>query len=67
MAGKRSKPLLIAPLIPLWGALGFFAIESLQRSRFLIAFVVLWTCLLVALFAFVASRAIAAKRARANR
>ncbi len=67
MASRRSKPMFIAPLIPFWGIVGLFAIEYLHGNRFFPAFVVFWTSLLIALFAYVASRAVQAKRARTGR
>ncbi|MGI4828625.1 MAG: hypothetical protein ACRYFU_10620 [Janthinobacterium lividum] len=63
----RSRPLLIAPLIPLWGILGLIATERLHGSPFMAPFVVLWTLLLAALFAYVASQAMRARRMRTNR
>ena len=65
--GQRSKPLLIAPLIPLWGLLGLFGIKELDRSRFLSVFVCAWALLLVALAGYVVRQAIQARRARLGR
>ncbi len=64
---RRSRPLLIAPLIPLLGVIGIFGAEELHGSRYLPAFVIVWCALLAALFAFVLNRAMEAKRRRASR
>ena len=47
---RRSRPLLIAPLIPLLGIVGIYGLDQLHGSRFLSAFVVVWCILLAGLF-----------------
>lgn len=61
---RRSKPLVIAPLIPLLGIAGFLGVDQLQHTRYLIAFVVVWCMLFAALFIYIASRTLTARRAR---
>ena len=61
---KRSKPLLVAPLIPLLGIVGFFGIDRLVHTRYLTAFVVIWVVLFAGLFVWIASQTLAARRAR---
>lgn len=61
---KRSKPLVIAPLIPLLGIVGLFGVSQLQHTRYLAAFVVVWCMLFAALFVYIASRTLAARRVR---
>ncbi len=39
---KRSKPLVIAPVIPLLGIIGIFGVDRLAHTRYLTAFVVVW-------------------------
>lgn len=60
----RSKPLVIAPLIPLLGIIGFFGIDRLQHTRYLAPFVIVWCMLFAALFIYIAARAIEARRVR---
>ena len=62
MQRRRSRPLLIAPLIPFLGIVGFFGVEQLHGTRYLSAFVVVWCMLLAALFTYVFSRALEAWR-----
>lgn len=64
MPYRRSKPLLIAPLIPFLGILGIFGIDQLHGTRYLSAFVIVWCMLLAALFTYVLSRALEARRVR---
>ncbi len=64
MPARRSRPMLIAPLIPFWAILAFFGVELLSGTRYLAAFVVMMLMLLAALFAHVLSRALQARRAR---
>jgi hypothetical protein len=64
MVGRRSKPLLIAPLIPLWGVLAFLGVETLRGTRYVAAFVVVMLLLLATLFTYVANQTLRAKRAR---
>ena len=67
MAGRRSKPLLIAPLIPAWAILGIFGSDALRGARFLIPFVILWTILGSVLFVYILRRLLAARRLRTER
>ncbi len=64
---RRSKPFLIAPLIPLLGIIGIMGIEQLHGTRYLSAFVVVWCILLGGLFAYVLTRALEARRLRDRR
>ena len=64
---RRSKPLLVAPLIPLWALLGFYGVKQLDGSRFFIAFVYVWAFLLVALAGYVVRQAIQARKTRLGR
>jgi hypothetical protein len=61
---KRSKALMIAPLIPLLGIIGFVGVSQLQHTRYLAPFVVVWCMLFAALFIYIASRTLAARRVR---
>jgi hypothetical protein len=61
---RRSKALMIAPLIPLLGILGFIGVDQLQHTRFLAAFVVVWVLLFAALFVYIGTRALEARRLR---
>ena len=61
---RRSKALMIAPLIPLLGIVGFIGIDQLQHTRYLAAFVVLWILLFAALFVYIGARALEARRLR---
>ena len=63
----RSKPLTIAPLIPLLGLVGILGINRLHGTPYLIPFVVAWALLLAALFAYVFTKMMEAKRARSGR
>lgn len=62
--GMRSKPLAIAPLVPLLGIVGIFGIDQLAHTRYLTAFVVVWVIVFAGIFVWVASRTLAARRAR---
>ena len=62
MKGLRSRPLLIAPLIPGWAVLGFFGVEQLHGTTPFLPFVVLWSALGLALFGYILRETIAAKR-----
>ena len=64
---RRSKPLLIAPVIPLLGIVGLFGIERFHGTGVLPAFVITWSVLLAALFAYVLNKARAARRLRSKR
>jgi hypothetical protein len=61
---RRSQALVIAPMIPLLGIIGLFGVEQLQHTRYLAPFVVVWVLLFAALFTYIASRTLAARRAR---
>ena len=61
---RRSKALMIAPLIPLLGIIGFFGVDRLQHTRYLTLFVVVWCLLFAALFIYIATRTLEAKRVR---
>ena len=67
MAALRSKPLLVAPLIPLWGVSAFLGVEKLQGTRYLAAFVIVMVLLLSTLFTYVANQALQARRKRTGR
>jgi hypothetical protein len=67
MIARRSKPLLIAPLIPLWGVLAFFGVETLRGTRYVAAFVVVMLLLLATLFTYVANQTLRARRARVSK
>jgi hypothetical protein len=64
MMARRSKAMMVAPLIPLLGIVGFFGVNELQHTRYLAAFVIVWCMLFAALFVYIASRALAARRVR---
>jgi hypothetical protein len=64
---RRSAPLKIAPLIPLLGLVGLFGIEKLHSTPFLPAFVITWFLLLAALFTYVFSKMMQARRTRSGR
>ena len=61
---RRSKPLVIAPLIPLLGIAGFFGVDQLQHTRYLVPFVVVWVLMFAGLFVYIASRTLEARRLR---
>ena len=61
---KRSKPLVVAPFIPLLGIVGFIGVDRLQNTRYLVAFVVVWCALFAALFAYIVARTMEARRVR---
>ncbi len=63
---KRSKPLLVAPLIPFLALAGIFGIERLHGSRHFSAFVMVWCVLFAGLFAYVLQQALEARRRRAR-
>lgn len=64
---RRSKPLMIAPAVPLLGIVGLFGLERLHGTRLLPGFVITWCLLLFALFAYVLKKALEARRLRAGR
>jgi prepilin signal peptidase PulO-like enzyme (type II secretory pathway) len=61
---RRSKPLVIAPLIPLLGIVGFFGVDRLEHTHYFAPFIVIWCMLFAALFVYIASRTLEARRAR---
>lgn len=61
---RRSKALVIAPLIPLLGIVGLLGVDQLQHTRYLVPFVVVWSMLFIALFAHIAVRTFEARRLR---
>lgn len=64
---RRSKPLRIAPAIPVLGLIGFVGVDQLHGSRYLMPFVIVWCLLLAALFAYVFNKMMEARRRRAGR
>ena len=62
MSRRRSRPLLIAPLIPGWAILGFFGVEQTQGRAYFLPFAVLWSALGFVLFGYILRETIAAKR-----
>ena len=64
---RRSRPFLIAPLIPLLGVVGIFGIDQLHGTRYLNMFVIIWCLLLAGLFAYVLTRALDTRRRRRPR
>ena len=61
---RRSKPLVIAPLIPLLGIGGFVGVDRLQHTTYLVPFVIVWCVLFAALFIYIAARTLEARRLR---
>lgn len=61
---RRSKALVVAPLIPLLGIVGFIGVDQLQHTRYLTTFVVVWSMLFAALLVYIASRTVQARRVR---
>lgn len=64
MMPRRSKPLVIAPLIPLLGIVGFYGVDRLHHTRYLAPFVVVWALLFAGLFIYIAARTLEARRVR---
>jgi predicted benzoate:H+ symporter BenE len=64
MALRRSKPLLIAPLIPLWGVLAFVGLQQFAGTRYAVPFLVVAGVTFVALFSYVATHVVKARRSR---
>ena len=64
MSGRRSKPLFIAPLIPLWGVLSFVGIQQFAGTRYEAPFLVFVAVLFAGLFSYVATHVIKARRER---
>jgi hypothetical protein len=63
----RSRPLMIAPFIPLWGILAFFGAEQFRGTPFWAPFVAVMVLFLLALFGYVANQTLRAKRMRSGR
>ena len=64
MAVRRSKPIMIAPLIPLWGVIAFVGLQQFAGTRYLVPFLILMAMLFVALFSYVATHVVKTRRAR---
>ena len=67
MTARRSRPLLVAPLVPLWGAVAFLGAEQARGTAFFVPFVIAMTALLAALFGYIARQTLRAKRFRPRR
>lgn len=61
---SRSKPMMLAPLIPLWGVLAFAGLQQFAGTRFLVLFLVVMGIVFVALFSYVAAQVVKTRRAR---
>jgi len=61
---RRSKALVVAPLIPLLGIIGFIGVDRWQHTRYIVPFVVVWCMLFDALFIYIAARTLEARRVR---
>lgn len=59
---RRSKPLLIAPLVPLLSFAGILGLDQFRGSRYLHVFVILWCAAMAALTVYVIRQAMAARR-----
>lgn len=59
---RRSRPLLIAPVIPLLGIVGIYGLDQLHGTRYLSVFVIVWCVLLAGLFAFVLTKALDSRK-----
>ena len=64
MSSRRSRPLLIAPLIPAWAIVGFVASEWLRGTRGYLPFVAIWFLVAFLFGGYILRQAIGAKRAR---
>lgn len=64
MIPRRSKPLVIAPLIPLLGIIGFIGVDQLHHTRYVALFVIVWALLFVALFIYIVAKTLEARRVR---
>ena len=62
MSPRRSKPLLIAPLIPAWAVVGFFVSEWLRGTRLYLPFVVAWGLLAFCFAGYILRQALEARR-----
>ena len=67
MAARRSRPLLVAPLIPLWGVIAFWGTARLRGTEYFLSFLVLMILLFVGLLGYVANQTLRARRARSGR
>lgn len=61
---RRSKALVIAPLIPILGTIGLVGVNRFQHTRYLAAFVVVWCVLFAALLLYIVTRTLEARRMR---
>jgi hypothetical protein len=61
---QRSQALMIAPMIPLLGIVGFIGVDQLHHTHYLVPFVVVWCMLFAALFIYIVSRTLEARRIR---
>ncbi|HEX4155611.1 MAG TPA: hypothetical protein VHY48_08365 [Acidobacteriaceae bacterium] len=64
---RRSKPLTIAPLIPLLAIIGILGVDRFHGTRFFGAFVIVWCVLFAALLVYIFNKMMQAKRARSGR
>ena len=62
MASLRSRPLLIAPLVPAWGILGIYGSELLRGKPFFAVFIFFWFVLAGILFGYVLRQTLTARR-----
>ena len=60
----RLRPAMIAPLIPVWGLLGFFGVGQLGGTRWFTPFLLLMAVSFAVLFGFVARQVISARKLR---
>lgn len=61
---RRIRPAMIAPLIPVWGLLGFFGVQQLGGTHWFAPFLAAMALLFVLLFGFVARQTITARKLR---
>ena len=64
MSPRRSRPLLIAPLIPAWAVIGVFVSEWLRGTHFFVPFVALWCVLGLAFAGYILRQVLTARRTR---
>lgn len=64
MTRKRSRPVFIAPLIPLWGGLAFLGLQQFAGTRYLPPFLALVGLTFLLLFGYIARQVISARRLR---
>lgn len=62
MPSKRSRPLLIAPLIPAWAILGLYISEYLRGTAYFNAFVIAWGILAAVLFSYILLQVLEARK-----